>query len=207
MNTPRLVTAPDDFDIGETPAAPDPLDPDAYVLSQDFTETGSSQKLVTVVPVRRPSKQTWFRTHPDVAFRRNIATLEFGEGTDKEVYLVAPGIALELADNVTKVTLFTTITRHGTVFFTPVRLPGSPHKVAETAASSLREAVEMAIHKWVKVVWNKELGAYETHVAPGRLPDPVWPKIEFAELFRRAFADRVIDDHEHPIIRQLLGFE
>ena len=181
--------------------------PDSYVLSQDFTETGSSQKLITVVPVRRPSKQTWFRTHPDKAFRRNVATLEFGDGTDKEVYLVAPNLVLDLADNVTKVTLFTTITRHGTVFFTPVCLPGSPHKVAETAASSLREAVEMAIDRWIKVVWNKELGAYEVHVAPGKLPEPVWPKIEFADLFRRAFADRVIDDEKHPIIRQLLGYE
>lgn len=201
------MSTPDDFDIGDTPDAPDPLNPDAYTLSQDFSDTGTSQKLITVVPVRRPSKQTWFRTHPDKAFRRNVATLEFGEGTDKEVYLVAPKLIPDLADSVVGVTLFTTITRQGNLFFTPVRLPGSLHKIAETAASSLREAVELAIERWIRVAWNKELGAYEAHVAPGKLPEAVWPKVEFTELFRRAFADRVINDYEHPVIRQLLGYE
>jgi hypothetical protein len=194
------------YDIGEAPQAPDPLNPDAYTLSQDFSETGSSQKLITTVPVRRPGKQTFFRVHPGEAFRRNIALLEYGDDIDKETYLVDPALHTDLADNIRRVTIFTAITRQGSIVLVPVRLPNSHRK--DLAATSLREAMEIAMERWVKVIWNAELKAFETHVAAGKLPDPVWPaNLAFADLFDRAFSDKVINDMEHPVVRQLFGYE
>ena len=55
---------------GTTPQAPpDPFDPANLRLSQSFTETVGVKKLLTTVPVRKPSPQEFVRVHPDPEYR------------------------------------------------------------------------------------------------------------------------------------------
>src|SRR5262249_56358847 len=49
--------------------APDPFNPTNLRLSQSFVETAGVKKLLTTVPVRKPSRQDFVRVHPDPAYR------------------------------------------------------------------------------------------------------------------------------------------
>lgn len=68
------------------PPDDDPFDPDRLRLSQDFASAVGVRKLLTTVPVRKPSNEWWVRTHTDPAYRLPTAVLELKE--DREIYLV-----------------------------------------------------------------------------------------------------------------------
>ena len=73
---------------GATPAVgPDPFDVDSLRLSQDFTASFVKKALLTV-PVRKPSREWFIRTHPEDEYRLTTAVIELKE--DREVYLVSP---------------------------------------------------------------------------------------------------------------------
>src|SRR5262245_39194459 len=59
------------------PAGPvaDLFNLDALRLSQDFASAVGVRKLITTVPVRKPSKEWFVRTHPDAAYRLPTAVL------------------------------------------------------------------------------------------------------------------------------------
>jgi hypothetical protein len=46
---------------------------------------------------------------------------------------------------------------------------------------------------------------YEIIRARGNLGDPQWPDLSFEELIRLAFHDKLIDDIDHPVIKDLNG--
>ena len=105
-----------------TETAPNPFDPAALRLDQTFTEGTAVRKLLTTVPVRKPGRQEFVRVHSDADYRLSpAAIIELKE--DREVYLVTPAIAPDLAGELAFVTLYTAINRQGVVHFWPVRLP------------------------------------------------------------------------------------
>jgi len=180
----------------------DSLDPSRLRLSQDFAATvGVKQALITV-PVRKPNKQEFIRVHPDEAYRLETAVLELKE--ERETYLVAPSLWPELPSELTPKVLFTTMNRQGVLTLWPVRMPGEDGRLDEWNTSAL-EAAEMARTRWVRVVANMGLGAYEVYEATGNLPDPSWPELSFTEILKVAFKGRYITDIEHPVIRRLRG--
>ena len=101
-------------------------------------------------------------------------------------------------------TIYTAINRQGVVHLWPVRLPGPDgkhnawHRSAETA-------VDVAMHRWVRLAANMSLGAYEAFEASANIPEPTWPDLSFAELLKIAFQDRLVDRPDHPVILKLLG--
>jgi hypothetical protein len=49
-------------------------------------------------------------------------------------------------------------------------------------------------------------GFYDYYLALGNLSDPVWPETPFDELLEIAFGSSgVIEDPNHPVLRQLEG--
>ena len=46
---------------------PNPFDPAALRLDQNFADSAGVQKLIVTVPVRKPHKQDFIRVHPDPA--------------------------------------------------------------------------------------------------------------------------------------------
>jgi hypothetical protein len=163
------------------------------------------RKVLLSVPVRKPDK-TWFvRVHPDPAYRLQTAVVELKDDWG-ETYLVAKTLWQELATEVTfsPRALFTAINRQGVVFLWPVRLPGPDGRHDEWSRTAL-EAVERATKRWVRVLPNLGLSAYEVFEATGSLPDPEWPEATFRELLDRGFRDRRIDEPNHPVLRKLRG--
>jgi hypothetical protein len=198
--------SPAERGLADPPAgeAPDPFDPAALRLSGAFSAAVGVKKALLTVPVRKPDKSWFVRTHPDPAYRLETAVIELKE--DREVYLVAPDLWPHLAAESTfsPRALFTAVNRQGVVFLWPVKLPGSDGRVDEWSRSAL-EAAGLAAKGWVRVQANMALGAYEVFQARGDIPEPQWPEHSFRELLRVAFREQFIDAHDHPVLRRLRG--
>jgi hypothetical protein len=185
-------------------AAPDPFDPAALRLTQDFAASFGVKKALLTVPVRKPDKSWFVRVHPADDYTLQTAVVELKE--DRETYLVAPDLWPGLAGDSTfsPRALFTAINRQGVLFIWPVRLPGTDGKVDSWSQSAL-EAAKMARQSWVRVAANMALGAYEVHQATGDLEQPDWPETPFRELLKIAFKDRMITALDYPVLRRLRG--
>ena len=181
---------------------PDPFDPANLRLSQAFVETAGVKKLLTTVPVRKPSPQDFVRVHPDPAYRENFPIIELKE--EREEYIVVAELVPELIGEFVTKTLFTAINRQGTVFFWPVRLPSPDGKNLDWWRSS-REAAELAMKSWIRVRANMNLGAYDIFQAESVISDPEWPQLGFWELIKIAFRDHLVDRIDHPVIKRLRG--
>ena len=183
-------------------SAPDPFNPTNLRLSQSFVDTVGVKKLLTTVPVRKPSPQDFVRVRPEPAYRENFPMIELKD--EREEYIVVADLVPELVGEFVTKTLFTAINRQGTVFFWPVRLPSPDGKDLDWWRSR-REAAELAMKSWVRVRANMNVGAYDIFQAVSVLSDPDWPQLGFWDLIKIAFRDHLIDRIDHPVIKRLRG--
>jgi hypothetical protein len=182
----------------------DPFDVASLRLSQDFVSAVGVKPLLKTVPVKKPSKEWFVRTHPDPAYQMSTAVLELKE--DRETYLVSRELWPLLADEKTfsPRLLVTAINRQKVLFLWPIRLPGSDGKIDDWSRSAM-DAADEARSRWVRVTSNMSLGAYEVAVASGHVADPVWPDNTFQEIIKIAFRDKMISDWDHPVLQRLRG--
>jgi len=183
-------------------STPDPFDPTNLRLSQSFVETAGVKKLLTTIPVRRPSRQEFVRVHPSAEYRENFPIIELKD--EREEYIVTASLVPELIGEFVIKTLYLAINRQGTLSFWPVRLPGPDGKDMNWWKSG-REAAVLAMKDWVRVKANMNLGAYDIFQPDGVIPDPEWPQRGFWELIKIAFRDHLIDRIDHPVIKRLRG--
>jgi hypothetical protein len=200
-------TAANQFDpskmgVESKAVAPNPFDPSKMRLSQEFVKTAGVRKLNTTVPVRKPHSQEFVRVRSEPEYRETVALLELKE--DRETYLVNPEIAKQIPDECYAAILYTAITRQGTVFLWPVRLPRSDNKQMEWHRSA-NEAAERAMKGWIRIKANMSLGAYDMFEPEGKLPDPEWPATTFYELELVAFKAHYIGSLDHTVIVNLRG--
>lgn len=205
--TPELRDVTPDATASEallsTATPPDPFDLANLRLNSNFAETVGVKKLLKVVPVKKPGRQEFIRVHPDPAFRDNFSMVELKD--DRESYLIAGAtLAAELVDEAHGVTLFTAVTRQGTPFLWPVKLP-TPDGREMLWHTSAREAAAEAMKAWVRVSSNMTVGAYDIAVAEAISVDPQWPAHSFQDLIRIAFRDRIITSLDHPVVKRLRG--
>jgi hypothetical protein len=183
--------------------APDPFAPESLRI-EPATGSGPGVKKVRLhVPVRKPTRQEFFRVHPAPEFRLSMAILELKE--ERETYAVIPDLAAELLGDVRQVELRLCITRSGVVFLWPVPLPsddGRRNAWHETA----RGAVELSETAWVRMSANMGAGCYDVAQAPDGISEPNWPDTSLAELLRIAFGKGLlIDSFDHPVLKRLRG--
>jgi len=182
----------------------DPFDPASLRLSQDYASVVGVKKALLTVPVRKPAKEWWVRTHPDDEYQLSTAVIELKE--EGETYLVAPPLWPELAAESTfsPRAFFLAVNRQQVVFFWPVRLPGSDGKLDDWSRSAMLAAV-MARKQWVRVTSNMSLGAYDVSYSTATWHEPKWPDQSMAELLKIAFKGHYIDRLDHPILKRLRG--
>jgi hypothetical protein len=92
------------------------------------------------------------------------------------------------------------------VFLWPAKLPtvdGS--RAAQSWYMSGLQAAEEAKKCWVKIMGNRQIGAYDIIRARGDLGDPQWPDHSFESLIKLAFRDNLIDSADHAVVRDLYG--
>lgn len=182
---------------------PDPFNPESLRLPQDFGAALTVKKALLTVPVKKPNKEWYIRTHPNPDYQLRTAVIEIKN--PDEIYLVRQDLWPDLSDEITFTTklLILAVNRQHTVFFWPIRLPGSDGRVDNWSSSAL-EAAEMATHRWVRVTSDMSLGAYNVHYADYDA-EPVWPERSMTDLLRVAFKGRYIDSMDHLVLRQLRG--
>ena len=199
----RFSSVPAGTENATTPTNnPDPFAPENLRLSQSFTETVGVKKLLTTIPVRKPSPQDFVRVRPGPEYRENFPIVDLKD--DREEYIVTAGLVPELVGEYVTKTLFLATNRQGTLFFWPVRLPGSDGKDLDWWRSG-REAAELAMQGWVRVKANMNLGAYDIFQAESVISEPEWPELGYWELIKIAFRDHLITTTDHPVIKRLRG--
>lgn len=173
-------------------------------MSQDFDAQLAVQKLVTIIPVRKPSKEMFVRTHRDPAYRLTTGVIDLKE--DREIYLVDRGLWPRLVTETTFTPklLVTAVSRQGVLFLWPIRLPGPDGKLDDWSRSAL-EAADLAKDQWVRVQSNMSLGAYEVVAAAGTTAQPEFSDMTMGEILSIAFRDKFIADWDHPVLRKLRG--
>jgi hypothetical protein len=175
---------------------------DALRLSPDAAAVDGTIEILSHVPVRKPTRHEFFRTHPDSEMALDTGVFEDKE--ERETFLVTPQMRDVLVGEIKPVLLVPTITRQGVLLLWPLKLPteGQRHNGwMETA----REAAELARTKWVRLAADMGLGGYRLYQAEGALSEPVWPDKPLTEIMRIAFRDRIVDSENHPVVRRLRG--
>src|SRR4051812_37135989 len=99
---PATNGKPDPFDVPTTPdtsvaAPPDPFDVERLRLPADDDAALGVRELLVSLPYRKPSKEAFFRVHPDPAFRCTGGLIELKDD-DSESYWVDPSLWPHLAD-------------------------------------------------------------------------------------------------------------
>ena len=187
-----------------TEAAPDPFDPAALRISQDFAAAAGVEQVLTTIPVRKPNRHDFVRVHSSEDFQLTTLVVELKDERS-EIYLVTSDIREKLIGEVNLVTLFLAINRQGVVFFWPCKLPDPSGRVNAWHESAL-EAAHLARDRWIRVSANMSLGAYQIFQATGELPNPEWPSESLGELLRIAFkGGKLIDAADHPVLKRLRG--
>ncbi len=176
------------------------LDFNALRLSQDYAQTAGVEKILTTVPVRKPTKTEFVRVHPEMQFDTMLLDLK----EDRESYLVSPSLLADVSGIAVPVSLKPTINRQGVLFLWPLRLPGADGR-SNVWHESAWDGAGLAVNRWVSVRPNMSLGAYEILLGLETLSDPQWPDKSMEEILNVAFRGRFIGDPEHPLIKRLQG--
>jgi hypothetical protein len=180
----------------------DEWDLEALKVSQDYADGLGVEQAVTDVPVSKPLKSQWVRTHPDEAYRIETYILELEE--EREIYLVAPSLhaALKTEPTVSRRLLISTITKLGRLFIWPIKLPASDGKSNIWNETAL-EAARRASSSWVRIAADMAFGTYRVWEAKAALGDPKWPSLSFKEILKIAFQERRISSLDHPVVKRL----
>jgi hypothetical protein len=191
----------------DTVQKPSAFDPERFRISPNEMIGAVVSKVLTAVPVRKPGKQEFVRVSTDPEFRLDCGLLVLE--SDPRPYLVLPDVAPFMTNELKFAQLRLTITRQNNVFLWPVpQLPKVDGGTDNTWNRTHREVAARAEHDWVRMCTSRELGAYEAYMATAKMPDPVWPQLEMAEVLEIAFGEsHVIASLDHPALRRLRGEE
>jgi len=187
------------------PEPPNPFDPSTLHLGADYANGIGVKKVISTVPVRKPSKSEWFQVRPGPAWRLQTAILEVEAGVERAVYLVAKSLWADLSGEISPALVLTCVNRAGDLFLWRVKLPAADGRSNTWTESALRIA-QAAETRWCRMVSDTSNGHY-THFEPAAsLPDPTWPEdLNFSQILEIAFRDRYIASADHAVLRSLRG--
>ena len=189
--------------MDDTPKKPAPFDPARFRMVTSSSKDPVARKVVTMVPVNKPAKQQFVRTRPGLDWRAECAVVKLAG--DERPYIVDPSVAHFVAHDMKLVQLRLGIDRQGNLFLWPVPLPAADGAENQWNLSQ-RQVADLAETRWIRMMSNSAIGAYEAFEAGAEIPEPTWPGLTFAEILEIAFGHgHVIDDRDHPALRTLRG--
>lgn len=189
--------------MAESKIKPNPFDPSRFRVVASSDLGGVARKVITHIPVAKPSKQQFVRVHPGVENQMECCLLKLD--TDQRPYLVAPEVSHLIGIDIKSVCLRLAIDRQGNVSLWPVPREASGGNDSNWHLSH-RQIAKAAETKWIRMVSNLVVGAYEMLEAGGVVPEPTWPDMSFAQLLEIAFGGgHLVETRDHPAIKQLKG--
>jgi hypothetical protein len=159
------------------------------------------------VPIDRPANNVYFRVHPDAEMRLDDSTvLRDNTGTQRAYYFVVPAMRThpKLAQRLRRVTIaLLYIWPGGAIQLWPVPILNDRSLASQKSA---RVAYELGQTQWTQIVWNEGRNDYDVETAEKiGAKEPIWPDKSMSELLKLGFADKVIDNEDHPYVLQLRG--
>ena len=180
------------------------LAPENVRVSQDFIDQAGLETITGVLSVGRAGPQVFFRVREGSEWQVSAAVLEVERGIEKEIYVVLSALAAELADEVSYVMIRLAVDQYGVPFLWPLKVTRGGQK-PNSWNQSAKCAAEAAIKCWVRMYSKPNAAQYSIVYAKNNSAEPEWPKMSFHEILELAFKDRIITDHNHPVLRQLRG--
>jgi hypothetical protein len=174
----------------------------ALRLPANYGTTLGVKKLLTNVPVGKPKKPQFFRTH--INSEMTFAAMLLEQKESRESYVVVPEVANQISELVRPVQLHAAIDRQNNVFLIPVQLPNESG-IRNPWHESLAQSVEHAKLNWIRIAANMHAGGYDVYEAEAALPQPEWPEHDIDALVQVAFRGKIITSLEHPVVQSLLG--
>jgi hypothetical protein len=164
-----------------TVAEPDPYEPQTLITNA--MADVNVEAVLTAVPVRKPKRTEFVRVHPSADYMVPCMLLmERDTGSDTETYLVTPPVQHLVSEELRQVRMYTAITKRGTVFLWPIKLPGDNNDRIRRISDTAIQCAEQAKTLWVKVCWDRDLGGYGMQRAKGDLGEPQWPDKSMRDL-------------------------
>jgi hypothetical protein len=173
-------------------------------MRQDLpgVQGASAVGIVTISVGKAPTKNEFFRTHPD--FRPVVAIVNVETGMEQTYFAVTKAMVEALAGigiTVSLHTLYLTVTSRGSVRIVPIRHPNTDGEQNDYNATK-ELGMRAGTKEWVRLYTDQENKCYRVFPAPaGRFADPVWPELSQAKIFKLAFRDkgRLVDSTKHPL--------
>ena len=159
----------------------------------------------TVIPIRNPKPDEFFRCMPDEDYSMEAHILSLK--TENEWYLIDPDILpeIQLESQLRVRTVYVCVTMNSTPFVTCIPQPDEMGKINSWHDSGHR-TMEEAKLSWVRRQADKANGGYVlTKAINAKLPDPKWPTMTLSEIIDRAFDKFYINDIQHPVLQRLRG--
>ena len=186
------------------------IDLDSISLDDDYADgMEGDDGQVAAIPVRKPSRDWFIRTHPTAW--KNVRLLELKEGADRGFYIIHRALwtLCQQADiPLRPVRLTLATSRESGAFLWPLKLQekGFENRKDDWSASALR-ICKIAETVWVKVYTKEGGNCYSHKSAEGIDAQPVWPVQTFEQLLGLAFEGKVISDKDDPLLRRIMGKE
>ncbi len=201
---PRHLPTSQTIATGQPPTATASIfdDLDALKVRDVEEAAGLVESVRTYIPVRKPSREQFFRIHPGPEYQLRSLVLELKE--EGETLFISPTLQHALLGEkcVSQRILRLGVTRQGVAFVWPVRPPMADR--ADAWASTAIDAISHAERRWTRMTADMALGGYRIAVA--QIDDePTWPTETFGELLKIAFKNSVVDSLDHPTLRRLRG--
>lgn len=161
--------------------------------------------IVSIGVTKTPGKNEFFRTSAE--FCPIIPIVDTEVGMEKAYFAVADSMVEPLSSigiSVTDHTLYLTVTSRGAFRIVPIRganADGDLNEYHRTKQIGLLQGMR----EWVRLYTDQENRCYRVFPAPvRRFPDPVWPELKPAKIFRLAFRDRgrLIDSVNHELFQR-----
>lgn len=204
------IRVTDTADAAIPPEAKEQLDGEEaefWAIRRDLAgvKGASAAGIVAVSVGKTPTKNEFFRTHPE--FRPIVPIVGAEVGMEKQFFAVTTDMIAALSSigiTVSDHTLYLTSTSQGAIRIVPVRqadADGEQNEYDRTREIGLVQGIE----QWVRLFTDQENRCYKVFPAPAeRFSEPRWPGLKPAKIFKLAFRDKghLIDSVEHPLFKK-----
>jgi hypothetical protein len=172
------------------------------VGTEDLTILAGRKEQLNI-PVGKPDPQIWFRVHPTLTVTALVFTSKDPE--DRHPYLVDKAVAHKITTGLAPTYLFLVIDKSGTLRLWPCRVPGFDGRTPNSWHLTALEAAQTAMSGWIRVESDQSAGGNVITHPLSDLGAVRWPERDLADTIRVAFAGRIIDREDHPVILRLEG--
>jgi hypothetical protein len=188
------------LELVETPS-PESIFDDLDSLRKESVIQVKRKVLKVNLTVDKPKNNIFFRCHQTI-FQEDAPLII---GPDDDYYFVHPCMkdhpALKPRIRVCTIAVVYSWP-DGIISLWPV-----PQSEAVKCWKTAKAAYERSKTEWVQMIWNDAESDYDVTPAENITVEPMWSRdLNFVNLLKIGFANKIISDAEHPYVRQLRGF-